>query len=68
MRDQVGDQPRRIDFAAQGGLLWLANSNRGAGTAPAFVEQEPALITRADVSLAAFHLSRYVRSEVEKAA
>jgi hypothetical protein len=35
---------------------------------PAFIEQEPASIAPADVALAAFHLSRYVRSEAEKAA
>jgi hypothetical protein len=35
---------------------------------PAFIEQEPALITPADVALATFNLSRYVRSEIEKAA
>ena len=35
---------------------------------PAFIEQEPATILPADVALAAFHLSRYVRSEAEKAA
>lgn len=35
---------------------------------PAFIEQEPASIAPVDVALAAFHLSRYVRSEVEKAA
>jgi len=35
---------------------------------PSFIEQEPKTIPPADVALAAFHLSRYVRSEAEKAA
>jgi hypothetical protein len=35
---------------------------------PGFIEREPATILPADVALAAFHLSRYVRSEAEKAA
>jgi Nuclease-related domain len=34
---------------------------------PGFIEQEPAAIVPADVAMAAFHLSRYVRSEAEKA-
>jgi Nuclease-related domain len=35
---------------------------------PGFVKNAPAMIAPADVALAAFHLSRYVRSEAEKAA
>lgn len=35
---------------------------------PAFIEQEPVSLPPSDVALAAFHLSRYVRSEAEKAA
>jgi hypothetical protein len=35
---------------------------------PAFIENAPAMITPSDVALAAFHLSRYVRSEAEKPA
>jgi hypothetical protein len=35
---------------------------------PAFIENAPAMIAPSDVALAAFHLSRYVRSEAEKAA
>jgi hypothetical protein len=35
---------------------------------PAFIQQEPMSVSAADVALAAFHLSRYVRSEAEKAA
>jgi hypothetical protein len=35
---------------------------------PGFIRQAPEMITPSDVTLAAYHLSRYVRSEVEKAA
>jgi hypothetical protein len=35
---------------------------------PGFIEQEPISVAPADVALAAFHLSRYVRAAVEKAA
>jgi hypothetical protein len=35
---------------------------------PGFIEQEPVTVAPADVALAAFHLSRYVRSEAENAA
>jgi hypothetical protein len=35
---------------------------------PAFIDSAPAMISAADVALAAYHLSRYVRSEAEKAA
>jgi Nuclease-related domain len=35
---------------------------------PTFINNAPAMIAPSDVALAAFHLSRYVRSEVEKAA
>jgi Nuclease-related domain len=35
---------------------------------PAFIEQEAVSIALADVALASFHLSRYVRSEAERAA
>ena len=35
---------------------------------PAFIGNAPAMIASADVALAAYHLSRYVRSEAEKAA
>jgi len=33
---------------------------------PGFIEQEPMSVTPADVALASFHLSRYVRAEVER--
>jgi hypothetical protein len=33
---------------------------------PAFIEREPATVDPADVALAAFHLSRYVMSEVDQ--
>jgi hypothetical protein len=35
---------------------------------PAFIENAPTMITPSDVTLAAFHLSQYVRSRAEKAA
>jgi hypothetical protein len=35
---------------------------------PAFIDSAPAMISAADVALAAYHLSRYVRGEAEKAA
>jgi hypothetical protein len=35
---------------------------------PRFIEKEPANIAPADVALTAFHLSRYVRTELDKAA
>jgi hypothetical protein len=35
---------------------------------PAFIENAPAMIPPSDVALAAFHLSRYVRSQGERAA
>lgn len=35
---------------------------------PGFIEQEPNSMAASDVALASFHLSRYVRAEVEKAA
>jgi Nuclease-related domain len=35
---------------------------------PAFIDSAPAMISAADVALAAYHLSRYVRSEPKKAA
>ena len=35
---------------------------------PAFIDNAPAMISPPDVALAAYHLSRYVRSEAEKAA
>jgi hypothetical protein len=34
---------------------------------PGFIEQESVTVAPADVALAASHLSRYVRSEAEKA-
>jgi Nuclease-related domain len=35
---------------------------------PALIAREPVLVSSPDVKLAAFHLSRYIRSEVDKAA
>ena len=37
-------------------------------TLPGFIQQAPEMIAPADVSLAAFHLSRYERSEAERVA
>ena len=36
-------------------------------TLPGFIGNAPAMIAPSDVALAAFHLSRYVRSEAERA-
>jgi hypothetical protein len=33
---------------------------------PGFIEQEAATVEPADVALASYHLSRYVRAEIEK--
>jgi hypothetical protein len=46
------------------GAVWVLEPK----ALPAFIEQELATVTPADVALAAFHLSRYVRAEAEKAA
>jgi Nuclease-related domain len=66
-------------FAVRGVVVfpgWFV-SQRGARGAvwvlepkmlPGFIEQEAVSIAPADVAMAAFHLSRYVRSEAEKAA
>jgi hypothetical protein len=35
---------------------------------PGFIEKEPISVSPEDVALAAFHLSRYVRSEAKKVA
>lgn len=35
---------------------------------PAFIEKEPVSLLPSDVALASFHLSRYLRSEVDAAA
>jgi hypothetical protein len=35
---------------------------------PAFIEREPVTVMPSDVALASFHLSRYLRNEVDAAA
>ena len=46
------------------GDVWVLESK----ALPAFIENAPAMIASSDVSLAADHLSRYVRNEEERAA
>jgi hypothetical protein len=45
------------------GLVWVLEPK----SLPAFIEKEPVTVAAVDVALAAFHLSRYVRAEAEKA-
>jgi hypothetical protein len=35
---------------------------------PGFIEKEPSTLAQADVALAAYHLSRYIRSEADSVA
>lgn len=51
---------QRSDF----GSVWVLEPKM----LPGFIEREPKSLAPTDVALAAFHLSRYVRSEAEKAA
>jgi hypothetical protein len=44
---------------------WLANLLKPKAL-PAFIEKEPPILAPSDVALAAFHSSRYIRSEVER--
>jgi hypothetical protein len=53
-----------VEQAAPRGPVWVLEPK----ALPAFIEKEPAVLSSADVALAAFHLSRYIRSEVEHAA
>jgi hypothetical protein len=46
------------------GAVWVLEPK----ALPAFIEREPLSVSPEDLALAAFHLSRYVRGEVEKAA
>jgi hypothetical protein len=46
------------------GSIWVLEPK----ALPAFIENEPAVLASSDVALAAFHLSRYIRSEVAKVA
>jgi hypothetical protein len=52
-----------VEQRAPRGSVWVLEPK----ALPAFIEKEPALVAPSDVALAAFHLSRYIRSEVEKA-
>jgi hypothetical protein len=53
-----------VEQRAPRGLVWVLEPK----ALPSFIENEPAFVALSDVALAAFHLSRYIRSEVEKAA
>jgi hypothetical protein len=53
-----------IEQRAPRGPVWVLEPK----ALPAFIEKEPELVAPSDVALAAFHLSRYIRSEVEKTA
>lgn len=53
-----------VEQRTQRGSVWVLEPK----ALPAFIEKEPASVAPAEVALAAFHLSRYVRGEVEKAA
>jgi hypothetical protein len=53
-----------VEQRGQRGDVWVLEPK----ALPAFIENAPAMIAASDVTLAAFHLSRYVRSETEKAA
>jgi hypothetical protein len=53
-----------VEQRGPSGEVWVLEPN----ALPAFINNAPAMISASDVALAAFHLSRYVRSELEKAA
>jgi hypothetical protein len=53
-----------VEQRGQRGDVWVLEPK----ALPAFIENAPTMIAPADVALAADHLSRYVRSEAEKAA
>jgi hypothetical protein len=53
-----------VEQRGQRGEVWVLEPK----ALPAFIENAPAMIAPSDVALAAFHLSRYVRSEAERAA
>jgi len=52
-----------VEQRSERGPVWVLEPK----ALPAFIEQEAVSVSPADVALAAFHLSRYVRSEAEKA-
>jgi hypothetical protein len=53
-----------IEQSSARGPVWVLEPKM----LPGFIEQEPTSVAPADVALTSFHLSRYVRSETEKAA
>lgn len=53
-----------VDQRSPRGSVWVLEPK----ALPGFIEQEPSTIVPADVALASYHLSRYVRSEAEKTA
>lgn len=53
-----------VEQKESGGEVWVIEPKM----LPGLIEKAPEMIAPADVALAAFHLSRYVRSEAEKAA
>jgi hypothetical protein len=53
-----------VEQRSERGSVWVLEPK----ALPAFIEQEQLSVSPADVALAAFHLSRYVRSEAEKEA
>jgi hypothetical protein len=53
-----------IDQRSPRGSVWVLEPK----ALPGFIEKEPATISAADVALASYHLSRYVRTEADKAA
>jgi hypothetical protein len=53
-----------VDQASARGSVWVLEPKM----LPGFIEQETVTIPPADVALASYHLSRYVRNEAEKAA
>jgi hypothetical protein len=53
-----------VDQRSPRGSVWVLEPK----ALPGFIEKEPATIAPADVALASYHLSRYVRSEAGKTA
>jgi hypothetical protein len=53
-----------VEQRGQRGDVWVLEPK----ALPAFIERAPEMIAASDVALAADHLSRYVRSRVERAA
>lgn len=53
-----------VDQCSPRGHVWVLEPK----ALPGFIEKEPATIAPTDVALASYHMSRYIRSEAEKAA